>query len=227
MEACAKKAGNTEYESGEKIVGQEISPCSEIMTCSVGKACNEGLTEEEEVKRQRQLRIKVVKDTTKKIRSKEGWMHATAGGSVNCWRRVVRKLGSIQERKNHAKMVCLVGSTKKEDEKRRMEELRQLRVSQMIKSADGSAALLHKITKPTAWRRGAQILKKEEEDVRLSDRCEANKKEWAKHWQCDEHGGQAKENDEIEEIGGSPAKAKRKGFGESVKIVQRSNRSRL
>ena len=91
---------------------------------------------------------------------------------------------------NHAKMVCLVGSTKKEDEKRRMEELHQLRESQMIKSADGSAALLHKITKPTAWRRGAQILKKEE-DVRLSDRCEANKKEWAKHWQCDEQGGQA------------------------------------
>ena len=84
MEACAKKTGNTEYESGEKIVGQEISPCSEIMICSVGKACNEGLTEEEEVKWQRQLRIKVVKDTTKKIRSKEGWMHATAGGSVNC-----------------------------------------------------------------------------------------------------------------------------------------------
>ena len=98
----------------------------------------------------------------------------------------MRKLGSIQERKNHAKMVCLVGRTKKEDEKRRMEELHQLRVSQMIMSADGSAALLHKITKPTAWRRGAQILKKEEEDVRLSDRCEANKKEWAKHWQCDE-----------------------------------------
>ena len=31
-----------------------------------------------------------------------------------------------------------------------------------------------------------QILKEEEEDARLSDRCEAKRKEWAKHWQCDE-----------------------------------------
>ena len=30
-----------------------------------------------------------------------------------------------------------------------------------------------------------QILK-EEADARLSDRCEAKRKEWAKHWQCDE-----------------------------------------
>ena len=56
----------------------------------------------------------------------------------------------------------------------------------MIKSAKGSAGLLHKITEPTAWRGGAQILKKEEEDARLLDRCEAKRKEWAKHWQCDE-----------------------------------------
>ena len=56
----------------------------------------------------------------------------------------------------------------------------------MIKSAEGSAGLLHKITKHTAWRGGTQILKKEEEDARLLDRCEAKRKEWAKHWQCDE-----------------------------------------
>ena len=31
-----------------------------------------------------------------------------------------------------------------------------------------------------------QILKKEEEDARLLDRCEAKRKEWAKHWQCNE-----------------------------------------
>ena len=43
-----------------------------------------------------------------------------------------------------------------------------------------------KITKPTMWRGGVQILKKEEEDTRLLDRCEAKRKEWAKHWQCDE-----------------------------------------
>ena len=32
-------AGSTEYESGEKIVGQESSLCSENTTCSVCKAC--------------------------------------------------------------------------------------------------------------------------------------------------------------------------------------------
>ena len=26
----------------------------------------------------------------------------------------------------------------------------------------------------------------EEEDARLLDRCEAKRKEWAEHWQCDE-----------------------------------------
>ena len=56
----------------------------------------------------------------------------------------------------------------------------------MIKSAEGSAGLLHKIAKPTMWRGGVQILKREEEDARLLDLCEAQKKEWAKHWQCDE-----------------------------------------
>ena len=50
-------------------------------------------------------------------------------------------------------------------------------MNQMIKSAEGSAGLLHKIVKPTAWRRGAQILKKEEEDGRLLDRCDAKRKE--------------------------------------------------
>ena len=58
----------------------------------------------------------------------------------------------------------------------------QQRVNQMIKSAEGSAGLLHKITKATAWRGGAEILKREEEDVS----CEAKRKDWAKQWQCDE-----------------------------------------
>ena len=35
---------------------------------------------------------------------------------------------------------------------------------------------------------GVQILKKEEEDARLLDRCEPKRKEWAKHWLCDEEG---------------------------------------
>ena len=56
----------------------------------------------------------------------------------------------------------------------------------MIKSAEGSAGLLHKITKPTPWRGGAQILEKEEEVARWSDRCEAKRGEWSKHWQRSE-----------------------------------------
>ena len=55
----------------------------------------------------------------------------------------------------------------------------------MIKSAEGSAGLLLKTTMSTPWRGGAQILEKEE-DARLLDRCEAKRKKWAKHWQCDE-----------------------------------------
>ena len=53
----------------------------------------------------------------------------------------------------------------------------------MIESAEGSAGLLHKNSKPAARRGGAQILK-EEEDAKLLDRCEAKMKEWAKHWRC-------------------------------------------
>ena len=67
-----------------------------------------------------------------------------------------------------------------------MEEMHQQRVNQIIKSAEGRAGLLHKITKPATWRGGAQILKNEEEDARLLDRCDAKRKEWTKHWQCEE-----------------------------------------
>ena len=44
--------------------------------------------------------------------------------------------------------------------------------------------LVHKITKPTAWRGRGQILKKEEEDAKLSARSEDKRQECAKHWQC-------------------------------------------
>ena len=74
----------------------------------------------------------------------------------------------------------------KKDEKEKMEEMHQHKVAQMIKSAEGSAGLLHKITKPKPWARGAQILEKEEEDVRLFHRFEAKRKEWSIHWQCNE-----------------------------------------
>ena len=66
--------------------------------------------------------------------------------------------------------------TKKKDEKEKMDEMPQHKVAQVIPSAEGSAELLHRITKPTSWREGAQILEKEEEDARLSDRCEAKRK---------------------------------------------------
>ena len=54
-------------------------------------------------------------------------------------------------------------------------------VKQMNKSAEGSAGFLHKITTPTTYRGGAEIFKKEEEDARLLDRCEAKRKEQANH----------------------------------------------
>ena len=75
---------------------------------------------------------------------------------------------------------------KKKEKKKNMEGMHQQKVEQTIKSAEGSAGLLHKITKPTPWRGGAQILEKEEEDARLLDRCEAKRKEWSTHWQWDE-----------------------------------------
>ena len=66
---------------------------------------------------------------------------------------------------------------KKKDEKEKMEEMHQHKVAQVIKSAEGSAGLLHKITKPTPWRGGTQILMKEEEDARLLDCCDAKRKD--------------------------------------------------
>ena len=53
----------------------------------------------------------------------------------------------------------------------------------MIKRADGSRGLLHKNTKPTAWRGGGQLLKKEE-DAKPLARCEEKRQEWRKHFQC-------------------------------------------
>ena len=68
---------------------------------------------------------------------------------------------------------------KKDDEKKKMEEMHQQKVEQVIQSVEGSAGLLQKNTKATPWRGGALILEKEEEDARLLDRCEANRKEWS------------------------------------------------
>ena len=53
-----------------------------------------------------------------------------------------------------------------------MEESHQQRVNQMIKSVEGSVGFLYKFTKLTVWRGGVEVLKEEEEDARLLDRCE-------------------------------------------------------
>ena len=53
----------------------------------------------------------------------------------------------------------MVGGDGKKDDKEKMQDMHQHKVAQMIKSAEGSVGLLHKITKPTTmWRSGAQIL---------------------------------------------------------------------
>ena len=114
--------------------------------------------------------MKIKKDLTKKIRSKVGmdaenrWWVAEllATDCEKAWRHP-------GEEETMRKSYVQLEKMKKEDEKRKMEELHQQRVNKMIKSAEGSAGLLHKLTKPTAWRGGAQILKKEEEDARLLD----------------------------------------------------------
>ena len=54
---------------------------------------------------------------------------------------------------------------KRKDDKGNSRRLHRRIVEKMIKSAEGSAGLLHKITKPTKGERGVQILEKEEEDA--------------------------------------------------------------
>ena len=70
---------------------------------------------------------------------------------------------------------------KKKDEKGMMEEMQQHKVAQMINSAEGSAGLLHRTSKPTAWWRGVQILVNEEEDAMMLDRCAAKKERMGKN----------------------------------------------
>ena len=105
----------------------------------------------------------------------------------------------------------------------KMEELHQQKVKQMIKSAERSAGLMYKITKPTAWRGGAEILKQEEEDARLLDRCEAKRKEWAKHWQCEESVPEFERqalDEEVKKSEEALPRLKRVRIGKSSKIVQ-------
>ena len=106
------------------------------------------LTEEEEMKQQQ--RMAIMKNLIKTIRSKgrmdvqnrwwvtellatdceKAWIHTG-------WEDTVQKWYEWLEYK------------KRKDEKKKVEDVHQHKVEQMIKSAEGSAGLLHKITKPT------------------------------------------------------------------------------
>ena len=108
-----------------------------------------------------------------------------------------------------------------------MEEMHQQKVAQMIKSAEGSAGLLHKISKLSAWRGGAQILKKEEEDARLIDRCEAKRKEWAKHWKCNESSQNLEDKQWKNEEVKKSDEALPRWIGKGIEIVQNKHRSRV
>ena len=72
----------------------------------------------------------------------------------------------------------------KKDERKKMEELHQQKVNQMIKSVEGSAGLaLDHEARSMEWE--SADLGDGEEDVRPLGRCEAKRKEWSKQWQCD------------------------------------------
>ena len=142
-------------------------------------------TEVEEMKQQQ--RMNILKDLTRKIRSKgrmdaESRWWVTGLLAADCEKAWIH----TGEEDTMQKWYDWLEEMEKTDERKNMEEMHQHKVAQMIKSAEGSAGLLHKNSKPTAWRKGVQILVNEEEDARLLDRCEAKRKEWAKHWQCDE-----------------------------------------
>ena len=65
---------------------------------------------------------------------------------------------------------------KKNDEGQKEEEHQKL-VRRMIASAEGGAGWLHRISKPTVWREGIQILREEEDNNRPMERSEEKKKE--------------------------------------------------
>ena len=107
---------------------------------------------------------------------------------------------------------------KKRMRKKRWRKCIRERVKHTIKSAEGSAGLLHKVTKPTSWRGGTQVSEKDEEDARLVDRCEAKRKEWAKHWQCGES-VQNMENKPWSREVQVNSKGIRMGYGEEKEIT--------
>ena len=125
------------------------------------QSMHEDLTEEEEMKRQR--RMTIMKDITKKTRSR-----ARMDAENRWW--VAELLGADcekawlhpREEESMQKWYAWLKRIQKEDEKRKMEEMHQQKGNKC-----GRHCFRHKITKPIAWRGGAQILKKEEEDAML------------------------------------------------------------
>ena len=99
----------------------------------------EGYDEEDQIKRM-DAEIQWLVDELLAADCEKAWIHARWEDTMQKWYMWLEKM-------------------KKEDEKKKMEDMHQQKVTQMIKIAEGSAGLLHKSTGPTAWRGGAQILK--------------------------------------------------------------------
>ena len=69
---------------------------------------------------------------------------------------------------------------KRKDEARsRVKELRK-QVTRAISGAKGGAGVLHRMTKPTAWRGGLQVMEHLEEDAKPMRKCGEKRQEWAK-----------------------------------------------
>ena len=112
---------------------------------------------EEEMKQQQ--RMMIMKDLTKKIRS-NGGMDAESRWWVSELLAADCEKTWIHTGWEDTMHECYnrLEEMKKKDEKGKMEEIHQHKVAKMIESAEGSAGLLHKISKPTAWRgRGADL----------------------------------------------------------------------
>ena len=140
------------------------------------------LTEEAEMNQQQKMVI--MRDFTRKIRSKGRMGGEADGGSLSCWRQTVKKRGSTGWEDTLQKWQKWLEEMKKKDEKEKMEEMHQHKVEQMNKSAEGLDFCI-KITQPTPLRGWSQILEKEEEDASLLHRCVAKRKEWSTRWQCE------------------------------------------
>ena len=121
----------------------------------------ESQTEKEEMRHQQ--RMKVMKDVTRKIRARRR-MEAN-----NSWWVREQLAADCEQAWLHSgwedamqKWYNLLYAMKSKDEAQMMAEELEKQISRMIKSADRSAGLLHKFTRPTAWRGRVQILTKED-----------------------------------------------------------------